>query len=82
VFGFYAASEVALETSHLPPRLHAQVAQVLEAVVVLSVTVTLAGLVGALVGRASAWQAPGGVVTGLAQTTARVTVVIVGVLVL
>jgi hypothetical protein len=35
VFGLYVASEVALETSHLPPRLHAQVALVLEAAVVL-----------------------------------------------
>jgi small-conductance mechanosensitive channel len=82
VFGLYVASEVALEASHLPPRLHAQVALVLEAAVVLSVTVTLAGLVGVLVGRASERQVPGGVVTGLAQTTARVIVIIVGLLIL
>jgi len=82
VFGLYVASEVALETSHLSARLHAQVALILEAAVVLSVTITLAGVVGALVGRASAWQGPDGAVTGLAQTAARVTVVIVGVLIL
>jgi len=82
VFGLYVASEVAFESSDLALRLHAQIALFLEAAVILSVTVTLAGVVGTLVGRASAWQPLGGVATGLAQTTARATVVIVGLLIL
>lgn len=82
VLGLYVANEVALEFAVLPVRWHGQLRLLFEAGVILSVTVTLAGLAGRLVGRTGERQVIGGVETGLAQTTARVTVLIVGLLVL
>ncbi len=82
VFGLYVASEVALESASLPERVHEHVALLLEAAVIVSVTITAANLLGTLVVRASEWQALGGGVTGLAQTVTRAVVFIVGLLVL
>ncbi len=77
VFGFY----VAVETAHLGPRLSTQLHLLLEAAIILSVTVTVAGLAGSLIGRA-AERALGVSVTGWMQTSARLLVLIVGGLVL
>ncbi|MEK7701548.1 MAG: mechanosensitive ion channel family protein, partial [candidate division NC10 bacterium] len=49
---------------------------------ILSVTLTAAGVVTRLIGHASERRALGGPVTGLAQTAARVTVLVIGLLVL
>ncbi len=82
VFGLYVAIETALDVSHLSPRLHGQLRLVLEAAVILSVTVVLASLVGTLMRRASERQALGGALSGLAQTASRTMVFGVGLLVL
>ncbi len=73
---------VALEASELPRRLTAQLELAFQVALILSVTLTAASIVTAFIGLASERRALGGPVTGLAQTAARVTVVIVGVLVL
>jgi small-conductance mechanosensitive channel len=72
---------VAIEVADLPRRLSTQLNRLLEAAIILSVTVTIAGLVGSLIARAGERQALGGGVTGWAQTSARMVVLIVGVLV-
>jgi small-conductance mechanosensitive channel len=82
VFGLYVASEVALESASLPERVHAHIALLLEAAVIVSVTITGANLLSTLVARAGEWQALGGAVTGLAQTVTRAVVFIVGLLIL
>src|SRR5881296_793967 len=73
---------VAIEASELPPRLTAGLETVFQAALILSVTFTAASLVATLVGHASERRALGLQVTGLAQTVARVTIYIVGALVL
>src|SRR5262249_49810639 len=80
VIGLYAANEVAIEFALLPRRLHGHLQMALEAAVILSVTFTLAGLAGRFIGRAGIQREMGVAVTGLAQTTARFAVMIVGVL--
>jgi small-conductance mechanosensitive channel len=82
VLGLWVGLEVAGEFAHLPRRLSQQLGVVLQVAIILSVTITVAGLVGTLVARASASRALGGPVTGLAQTAARGLVLVVGSLVL
>ncbi|HEU5320284.1 MAG TPA: mechanosensitive ion channel domain-containing protein [Methylomirabilota bacterium] len=72
---------VAIEAAELPRRLATQLSAVLEAAVILSITFTVAGVLGSLVGAASERRMGGGV-TGLAQTSVRMAVLIVGFLVL
>src|SRR5207247_2374697 len=64
------------------PRPTAGLETVVQAALILSVTCTAASLVATLVGHASERRALGLQVTGLAQTVARVTIYIVGALVL
>jgi small-conductance mechanosensitive channel len=82
VLALWVGIEVAEQLEHLPRRLGTQLGVVLEVAVILSVTVTAAGLVGSLVARAGEMRALGGPVTGLAQTAARGLVLVVGALVL
>ena len=82
VAGFYVANEVARDASLLPTRWHERLGLLLEIAVILSVTITLAGLAGRAISQVSDRQALGGTVTGLAHTATRVAVLIVGVLVL
>jgi len=80
--GLYLSSEVAADLSLLPERWQARVGMLLEAIVMLSVTVVLASVAGHAAARVSERTALGGGVTGLGRTTARVVVFVVGVLVL
>src|SRR5712692_131581 len=73
---------VAIEASELPRRVTVQLELVFQVALILSVTFTLAAIVTAFIGLASERRALGGPVTGLAQTAARVTIILVGVLVL
>lgn len=73
---------VAIEASELPRRVTAQLELAFQVALILSVTLTLASIVTALIGLASERRALGGPVTGLAQTAARATIIVVGVLVL
>ena len=82
VAGLYVANEVARDASILPTRWHERLGLLLEIAVILSVTMTLAGLAGRAISQVSDRQALGGTVTGLAHTATRVAVVAVGVLVL
>ncbi|OLC14045.1 MAG: hypothetical protein AUH29_11170 [Candidatus Rokubacteria bacterium 13_1_40CM_69_27] len=82
VLALYVAMEVALELSAMPPRLYGRLGLLLEAAVIVSVTLTLAGLLGTLIRRASERQALGPAVTGLGQAVARGVVLVVGFLVL
>jgi small-conductance mechanosensitive channel len=78
VLGLY----VAIEMVELPRRLAAQLHTVLESAVIVSVTVTVAGVLGSLVAAAGERRALGLGVTGLARAAVRGTVLIVGLLVL
>jgi len=82
LWGAVLALYVALEASELPRRLTAQLELAFQVALILSVTLTAASIVTAFIGLASERRALGGPVTGLAQTAARVTVIVVGVLVL
>lgn len=82
VLALYVAVEVATEVTRLPRRLTQQLGVALEAAIILSVTLTAAGVVGALVARAGERRALGVAVTGLGQTAARLLVLVVGGLVL
>jgi hypothetical protein len=82
VLGLYVANEVARDAALMPARWHERLGLLLEVGVILSVTITLAGLSGRAIRQVSERQALGGTVTGLAHTTTRVTVCVVGVLVL
>jgi small-conductance mechanosensitive channel len=73
---------VALELAELPPRLAAQIHVVLESAIIMSITITVAGVLGSLVAAASERRAHAVGVTGLFQTSVRLAVLIVGVLVL
>jgi small-conductance mechanosensitive channel len=73
---------VAIEASELPRRITVQLELVFQVALILSVTLTSSGIVTAFIGLASERRALGGPVTGLAQTAARVTVIVVGVLIL
>jgi small-conductance mechanosensitive channel len=78
VFGLF----VAIEMAELPPRLAAQIQIVLEAAIILSVTVTVAGILDSLVAAASERRALALGVTGLFRTSVRLAVLVVGGLVL
>jgi small-conductance mechanosensitive channel len=73
---------VGIEVAQLPVRLARQLSLVLEAAVILSVTITLANVLSSLVAAAGERRAIAGGVTGWAQTTVRILVLIVGLLVL
>lgn len=73
---------VAIEVAEMPRRLSVQLHIVLEAAVILSVTLTVAGVLGSLVAAAGERRALAGAVTGLAQTTVRLLILVVGGLVL
>src|SRR5881628_1800647 len=73
---------LAIEVSELPRRITAQLEVAFQVALILSITFTLASVVAALIGLASERRALGGPVTGLAQTASRVTVLVVGILVL
>jgi small-conductance mechanosensitive channel len=78
VFGFY----VALEMVELPRRLAEQLQTVLEAAIILSVTITAAGVLSSLAAAAAQRRALGIGMTGLFRTAVRGTIVLIGVLVL
>src|SRR5260370_34513968 len=82
VAGLYVANEVARDASLLPTRWHERLGLLLEIAVILSVTITLAGLAGRAISQVSDRQALGGTVTGLAHTPTRVAAVVAGALVL
>ncbi len=73
---------LAIEVSELPRRVTAQLEIVFQVALILSVTLTAASIVTAFIGLASERRALGGPVTGLAQTASRVTILVVGGLVL
>jgi small-conductance mechanosensitive channel len=82
VLAVYVGVEVARQLERLPPRLSEQLGLVLQAAVIVSVTITIAGVVGTLIRRAGESRAIGGAVTGLAQTAASALVLVVGALIL
>jgi len=73
---------VALEMADLPPRLGAQIHIVLEAAIILSITITAAGVLDSLVAAAGDRRALAVGVTGLFRTSVRLAVLVVGGLVL
>ena len=73
---------VAIEMAELPPRLAAPIHAVLEAAIILSVTMTVAGALDSLVAAASERRALAVGVTGLFRTSVRLVVLVVGGLVL
>src|SRR6266581_791832 len=73
---------VAVAIADLPDRYAVTLRTVLEALVILSITVTLAGVLAAFVAAASERRGLGLGVTGFAQTSVRLVVYIVGGLVL
>ena len=73
---------IAIEVSELSRRITAQLEVAFQVALILSVTLTAASIVTAFIGLASERRALGRPVTGLAQTAARVTILVVGVLVL
>jgi small-conductance mechanosensitive channel len=77
-----AGIAAAMEVAGLPPRAVQILKLALLAAIILSVTVTVANVVGVAIARAGYRRALGGPVTGLAQTTARGVVFVVGTLVL
>jgi small-conductance mechanosensitive channel len=77
-----AGLAAAIEITPLPERFAHLLNRVLVAAVIVSVTVTLANVVGVAIVRAGARRSLGLPVTGLAQTSARAAVLIIGLLVL
>jgi small-conductance mechanosensitive channel len=73
---------VGVAMAELPRRLSGQLHRLLEVAIILSVTVTVAGVLGSLVAAASERRSMGGGMTGLAQTSVRLTVLLLGGLVL
>ncbi len=82
VLGFYAALEVAREFQHLPRRLGEQLSLILVAAIIVSVTITVANVLGTAIRHVVETRAMGVAVTGLAQTAVRGLVFVVGGLVL
>src|SRR5688500_3266101 len=72
---------VAIEVAEMPRRLSVQLHTVLEAAVILSVTITVASVFASLVAAAGERRALAGGVTGVAQTTVRLIILVVGGLV-
>jgi small-conductance mechanosensitive channel len=79
---FVPGIAAAMEVAHLPPRTVHIMNLTLIAAIIVSVTVTIANAVGVAIARAGDRRALGGPVTGLAQTSARGAVLVVGGLVL
>ncbi|MBI2204803.1 MAG: mechanosensitive ion channel family protein [Candidatus Rokubacteria bacterium] len=73
---------VAVEVADMPVRLTRQLSLVLEAAVILSVTITFAHVLSSLVAAAGERRALSGGVTGWAQTSVRLVVLVLGLLVL
>ena len=73
---------VAIAMADLPPQLAAQIKIVLESAIILSVTITVAGVLGSLVAAASERRALALGVTGLFRTAVRLSVLVIGGLVL
>jgi len=82
VLGLWVAIAIAGETERMSRRLSQQLGLVLEVAIILSVTITVAGVVSTLIEHASERRALGGPVTGLGQAVARGVVFAVGLLVL
>ena len=82
VVGLYAASETADEFALLGGRWYGALRLLLDGAVILAVTLTLTRLAGRLIARASQRQALGVAVTGLAESTGRATILVIGFLVL
>jgi small-conductance mechanosensitive channel len=78
VLGLWAA----LEVSDLPRRFAHPLGLVLQAAIIVSVTLTAAALLGALIHRSAERQALGAAVTGLGQAVTRGVVLLIGGLVL
>lgn len=76
VAGIYVAAEVA----QVPPRAGQRIETLLVAAIILSVTVTLSHAVATVIARRG--ERLGGPVTGLAQTSARLIVLLVGLLIM
>jgi small-conductance mechanosensitive channel len=82
VLGLWIGVETGSELERLPRRLSEELSFVLEVAIIVSVTITLAGILSSLIRHAGETRALGGPVTGLAQTAARGVVLVVGGLVL
>src|SRR2546430_3417928 len=81
VMAFYVTIEVASEADVLPRRLTGELTTILQASIILSVTITLAGMVETLITRVGESRAFG-VPVGLARAASRLTILAVGFLVL
>jgi small-conductance mechanosensitive channel len=73
---------VAIEMVELPARLAMQLQTLLEAAIIVSVTVTVAGVLGSLAAAAGERRALGIGVTGLVRTAVRGTILLIGLLVM
>jgi small-conductance mechanosensitive channel len=78
VLGLFAA----IEMVELPPRLATQLQTLLEAAIIVSVTITVAGMLASLAAAAGERRAVGLGVTGLVRTAVRGTIWLIGLLVL
>jgi small-conductance mechanosensitive channel len=78
VLGFWAA----LEVSELERRFAHPLSLLLQSAVIVSITITAAGILGTLIRRSGERQALGAAVTGLGQAVTRAVVLLVGALVL
>ena len=78
VFGLF----VAIEMVELPRRLSAQLHTILEAAIILSVTFTVAGVLGSLAAAAGERRALGIGMTGLVRAAVRGSILLIGTLVL
>jgi small-conductance mechanosensitive channel len=82
VLGLFVAIETVQETAAVSRRFTGEIGIVLRSAVILSVTITVAGVLGSLVAAASEKRSLGGGFTGLAQTSVRLLILVVGGLVL
>ncbi len=82
VVGLWAANQVAEDFAIVQSRWHRQLETLLAAAIILSISVTLSGVVARVATRAAQKRLLGGSVTSLAQTTARAAVLVVGLLIL
>ena len=73
---------VAIELVEMPQRLAMQLRTILEAAIILSVTFTVAGVLGSLAAAAGERRALGMGITGLVRTAVRGTILLIGLLVL
>jgi small-conductance mechanosensitive channel len=78
VLGLFAA----IEMVELPPRLATQLQTLLQAAIIVSVTITVAGVLASLAAAAGERRAVGLGVTGLVRTAVRGTIWLIGLLVL